>query len=112
MGAKNDLKMVEWKGEHPFFVTGTCYDYHAYSDYTKANCPLGGVIVGTIKSRLSKVRYCEPKHLKHVSEYGVSPRKGMGWPQEERDKALLTSRFENDVERLSMSWLKTKLVGV
>jgi hypothetical protein len=112
MGAKNDPTMVEWKGDHPFFVTGTRYLYHAYADYTQRTCPLGGVMVGTIKSRLSKLRYCEPKHLKHVSEYSVSPRKGMGWSKEDREKALLTSRFETNAERLSMDWLKTQLVGV
>jgi len=112
MGAKNDPTMVEWKGEHPFFVTGVYYDYNDYSGYTQKYCPLGGVKAATIKGRLTNLKYCEPKHLKHVSEYGVSPRKGMGWSTEDRENALLTSRFDSDAERLSMKWLKTKLVGM
>ena len=111
MGAKNDPRMVEFKGWHPYFVEGTFHNYNDYANYTQEHCPLGGVIASTMKGRLSKVRYCEPKHLKHVDEYAGSPLKGSGWCKEAREKALQASRFENDTEALSMKWLKIKLVG-
>ena len=111
MGAKNDPRMVEFKGRHPFFLEGTLYSYNQYADYTQENCPIGGVIRSTMKGRLYGKKYCEPKHLKHVNEYTGSPLKGSGWCKEAREKALQASRFENDTEALSMKWLKIKLVG-
>jgi len=111
MGAKNDPRMVEFKGHHAHFVAGTFYNYNDYAHYTQENCPDGGVKTSTMKGRLSSIKYCEPKHLKHVNEYSGSPKKGSGWSKEDRVKALLTSRFDSEVEALSMKWLKVKLVG-
>ncbi len=111
MAAKNDPRLVAFKGQHPFFLEGTLYSYNEYADYTQQHCELGGVIRSTMKGRLRDKQYCEPKHLKHVDVYTGANREGQGWCKELREKALTASRLETQQEVLSMKWLKTKLIG-
>lgn len=110
MPAKNDPRLVEFKGKHPFFLEGKFYSYNDYADYTQKHCESGGVIRSTMKGRLRNTQYCEPKHLKHVDVYTGANRKGQGWCKESREKALTASRLETHQEVLSMKWLKRKLV--
>ena len=42
MPSKNKPRYVEFKGEHPYFVSGECYTHKEYSDWTQQNHEDGG----------------------------------------------------------------------
>ena len=42
MPSKNKPRYVEFKGEHPYFVSGECYTHKEYSDWTQQNMKMAG----------------------------------------------------------------------
>ena len=110
MANKFKPKYVEFKGDHPYFVSGQSYTYREYSDWTQENCLDGGVINSTIKGRLYGEQYCTPKHLAGKREFVfASPTATKGFNAERRAQIQNQSRLENPSERLSGKWLKVKL---
>lgn len=110
MPSKNKPRYVEFKGEHPYFVSGECYTHKEYSDWTQQNHEDGGVMRATIKGRLYGEAFCEPKHLTPKRQFIFDPDTSRkGYTKERRERVKRQPRLESKSERLSQSWLGVKL---
>ncbi len=105
MRNSNLKRMIEFRGDHPKFVSGECY---SIADYVNAVNEDSEQIIkySTLKGRLYGEPYCTPRHLKSVFEIAKSRR---GYSFETRERVKMASRLENKSERMMAEWLKVKL---
>jgi hypothetical protein len=120
MGQVNEIRKVEFKGDHEYFVEGESYTYNQYAEWTIKNCKYGGVARETIKGRLYAEPFCLIEHLapadrmskKHwfVDMMRENKIAESVMTEIENKNALnrikLCSRLGTKSERLSQKWLK------
>lgn len=107
--SNNEMRMVEFKGVHPYFIEGECYGITEYAEWTRKFSQHGPVARACLKGRLAGRTYCEPHCLLPKEEYVAENqrRREKEGPKSEVAKRFL--RLETKAMRLADKFLRVSL---
>ena len=110
---KNDhnceVRWVEFKGKHPYFVEGKSYTITEYADWTNKHGGHGYIPRASIKGRLTGRVFCEPHCLLPTDGYVEENRRQAEKLGVKESVARRFLRLESKAERLSDKYLRVKL---